>query len=166
MVDDRKPGHTQGDERPVGHPDALDGLKTFYGATIGSRTETDGERRIMKALLIVAHGSRRPEGNKEIMDLAERLAAQAGDRFDRVAGAFIQFTTPLLGDRIAELAREGVTHITLFPYFIASGSHVSKDIPESVEQARKDHPGLEFTVMPHLGASRRIPALILDELHG
>ncbi|MFH1153399.1 MAG: CbiX/SirB N-terminal domain-containing protein [Pseudomonadota bacterium] len=119
----------------------------------------------MKALLIVAHGSRRPASNDEIKYLASDVANLAGKKFDLVSHAFIQFTTPLLSDEIDALVNQGATDIIIFPYFIASGSHVVQDIPEGVQGAREKHPGIAVTILPHLGQSRGIKQLILDEVN-
>ena len=44
----------------------------------------------MKCLLLIAHGSRRAASNQEVCELAERIQAQAGNRFDLVQGAFLK----------------------------------------------------------------------------
>ena len=50
----------------------------------------------MKALLVVAHGSRREQSNTEIKELAQRIAAQAGQDFDLVECAFLELADPCL----------------------------------------------------------------------
>jgi sirohydrochlorin ferrochelatase len=41
---------------------------------------------------------------------------------------------------------------------------VVKDIPQAVQKAGERHPGVTFTVLPHLGKARGIRQLILDEI--
>lgn len=118
----------------------------------------------MKALLILAHGSRKKESNDEIVRLARALDEHPDTSFDKVLCAFNQFSGPTAPEQIKVLADEGVTHITVFPYFIAAGSHVVSDIPELVKDARKTYPRIKFDVSPHLGAFKGIQHLILSEL--
>jgi sirohydrochlorin ferrochelatase len=116
----------------------------------------------MKALLIAAHGSRKPAANDEIATLAAAIAAIAAGRFDRVRCAFLQLTAPLIPEVIAELVADGADEIVIFPFFIAAGSHVKSDIPNLVAEARGHHPHVRFRVAPHLGACEGIARFILE----
>jgi sirohydrochlorin cobaltochelatase len=118
----------------------------------------------MKALLIVAHGSKKPEPNDEIRKLAEAIQDRAAGRFDVVRHAFIQFAEPLVGDVIDQLASDGMTEIVALPFFIAGGSHVQNDIPEMLAEAEQRHPGLSMTVTTHFGNFEGISDLILSEV--
>ena len=116
----------------------------------------------MKALLIVAHGSRKAAANEEIRTLAERVAAIAAERFDTVRCAFLQLTEPLIPDVIDALVAEGAEEIVAFPFFIAAGSHVHADIPAAILAARDAHPGVIFRITPHLGGCAGIERFIRD----
>lgn len=118
----------------------------------------------MKALLILAHGSRKKESNDEILALARELNERPGKPFDKVLCAFNQFSGPTAGEQIKVLAEQGVRDITVLPYFIAAGSHVVSDIPELVREAARTYPDIRFHVTPHLGAFKGIQNLILSEL--
>ena len=116
----------------------------------------------MKALLIAAHGSRKPAANAEIKSLAMAIAGIAGGHFDRVESAFLQLTEPLIPEVIERLVGDGADEIVVFPFFIAAGSHVRADIPAIVGAAREAHPGVTFRVAPHLGALDGIARFILS----
>jgi sirohydrochlorin ferrochelatase len=116
----------------------------------------------MKALLIAAHGSRKPEANAEIAALAAAIAGIAAGQFDRVASAFLQLTEPSIPEVIAALVAEDATEIVVFPFFTAAGSHVQSDIPGLIAEARSDHPEVTFRVAPHLGACHGIARFILQ----
>lgn len=116
----------------------------------------------MQALLIAAHGSRKPAANVEIATLAEAIGGIAAGRFDLVRNAFLQLTEPLIPETIAGLVAEGATEIVVFPFFIAAGSHVLSDIPAIISEARNTFPEVIFRVTPHLGACEGIPRFILD----
>jgi len=47
----------------------------------------------MKALLLIAHGSRRAESNDEIRALTQKMKTLAGGRFSEVESAFLELAT-------------------------------------------------------------------------
>ncbi|MBU0994252.1 MAG: CbiX/SirB N-terminal domain-containing protein [Proteobacteria bacterium] len=116
----------------------------------------------MKALLIVAHGSRKKESNDEIIRLSAELEKKARDTFDIVASAFIQFATPLVPEVIDQLVAKGVTELIVVPYFIAAGSHVVNDIPRLIDDARKKYNHIAISLTPHLGKFDGMKELILS----
>jgi sirohydrochlorin ferrochelatase len=118
----------------------------------------------MKALIIVAHGSRKTESNSEVAELAIRLSPKATAWFNRVEYSFLQFAEPFLESKIQELAAEGAKQITIFPLFIAAGSHVLNDIPQIVEKVKKDYSGLDIKISTHLGKIKAIDEIILKEV--
>lgn len=118
----------------------------------------------MKALLIIAHGSRKKEYNEEIRRLVKDMEQSEFNRFDFVKCAFNQFAEPTFHEQIEALVNSGATHIKVLPYFIAAGGHVSQDIPELIEGARKDHPSIHIESTPHLGKFSGIIKMILEEV--
>ncbi len=105
----------------------------------------------MKVLILLSHGSRRRESNEEMMRLARTVASLEGCSFDKVVCAFQQFVQPDFPQTLTDLVAQGASHITVFPLFLASGSHVREDVPALMAEARETYPDLTITVMPHLG---------------
>ncbi len=133
----------------------------------------------MNALIIVAHGSRNRESAQQVAALCQKVSEKAKNRFDQnrfdqnrfdqnkfdmVAHAFLQFASPLLEETIEEVVQRGAGRIIVFPFFIAAGSHLLKDIPALVEKAGKAHPGVDFSITRHLGGIDSIEDIILDEV--
>lgn len=118
----------------------------------------------MKALIIAAHGSRKQESNAEVAALADRLAKKATGSFQVVEHAFLQFTEPLLGQKIEALALKGVKQIVIFPFFIASGSHILSDIPEVIRHAGAIYKDIDFKITRHLGIIEAVEEIILREV--
>jgi len=118
----------------------------------------------MNALLVVAHGSRASESNEEVIRLAESLNRRPDSGFDTVLCAFNQFSEPTAEQQIKALVDLGARMITVFPYFIAAGSHVRVDLPELIEAARKTYPQIQFRLSPHFGAFHGVADLIVREL--
>ena len=115
-----------------------------------------------KALLIISHGSRRAASNEEVYALTECIR-QMTDGME-VACAFLEITEPTVQQKIDELSENGVTSIQVFPHFLAAGAHVTSDIPREIEEAKARHPSINFSILPHLGAIKKLPELILGQL--
>jgi sirohydrochlorin ferrochelatase len=116
----------------------------------------------MRALLLVAHGSRREESNQEVRELAERLRAGSGGRFAWVGHAFLELAQPSIPEAVAAAAASGAREVLVLPYFLSAGRHVVKDIPEEVATALREHPEMRIEVAPYLGAMAGVSDLLLD----
>lgn len=114
----------------------------------------------MKTLLIVAHGSRREASNQEVRALARRVEGLAGLSFDRVAIGFLELAEPSVPAALEACIAQGASAVTIFPYFLAAGRHVTSDIPVAIAPIRQRHPGVRIDVLAHLGAAAGLPELI------
>lgn len=115
----------------------------------------------MKALLLVAHGSRRAESNEEIAQLATRVAARAGDDFGLVQHAFLELADPLIPDGIELCIASGATSVQVVPYFLARGTHVADDIPEQVAIKQTQYPDMDIRITDYLGTSDELVDVLL-----
>lgn len=115
----------------------------------------------MKALLVVAHGSRRAESNDEVRALTARIREQAGARFGMVECAFLELAEPSIPDGIECAIRNGAEEVVVLPYFLSAGRHVVKDIPEQVRAKQGEHPRVKIILAPHLGAAQGIAGTML-----
>ncbi|OBF02869.1 cobalamin biosynthesis protein CbiX [Mycobacterium sp. ACS4054] len=108
------------------------------------------------ALILVAHGTRRPEGVQQL----EELAAQASSLTGRpVEVAFVDVLGPTPGEVLSRVRATGRPAIVL-PAFLSRGYHVRADLPAHVEQS--GHP--EVIVTPALGPSGQIARIVGDQL--
>lgn len=110
-----------------------------------------------KALIIVAHGSRKPSSNEEVKALGEQLRTLKQDAYSIIMTSFLEFADPTLEESILSCIDQGIDEIVILPYFLASGHHVTNDIPDIIESLQGKHPTLKVTLKPHLGSS---PAMI------
>ena len=117
----------------------------------------------MKALLVVAHGSRRVESNNEVRALTGHLGAQAHGLYARVQCAFLELAEPSIPDGLRAAIREGATQVTVVPYFLSAGRHVVVDIPAEIEGVRKEYPDIEIVLAPYVGAAPGLTELLLQQ---
>lgn len=82
-----------------------------------------------KGIIIVGHGSRY-EYNKKIMELqAERLKNMG---YKDIYIGFNETSSPRIAETVARMADDGIDEIVALPFFIASGIHMEKEIPEKL----------------------------------
>jgi sirohydrochlorin ferrochelatase len=117
--------------------------------------------RQSRALLVVAHGSRREQSNDEVRLLTEAVRARAGDGFGQVACAFLELAEPSIPDGIEQCISTGAREVVVLPYFLSAGRHVVKDIPAEVAKKVAEHPDVAITIAPYLGAAEGIVELML-----
>ena len=113
-----------------------------------------------RALVIVAHGSRREASNDEVRQLAENIAIKVGDRFMQVESAFLELAEPSIPDGIEKCIQAGAEEVIVLPYFLSAGRHVSQDIPAEVEIKRKQYPHTTISIAGYLGADERVVDLM------
>ncbi len=115
----------------------------------------------MKALIVLSHGSRRRESNREMIALAEKMAAVANQPFAHVSCAFQQFAPPAFEETIADLVARGATQVVVLPLFLAAGNHVLVDVPEMINKARLQHPTITISLAPHLGKTPELASFLM-----
>jgi sirohydrochlorin ferrochelatase len=104
--------------------------------------------------LLVAHGTRNPNGVRMIGDLA---AAMAGVLDETVRVAFVDVLGPAPDEVLRSLHDEPTV---LVPALLSSGYHVRADVPRHVTAS--GHPAI--TVTPALGPSSELTRAMLDRL--
>lgn len=114
----------------------------------------------MKALLLVAHGSRRVASNDEIRALTARIR-ETDPEFDHVDCAFLELAEPSIPEGIRAAIRAGARQLVVLPYFLSAGRHVSEDIPGEVNSVRSEYPDIDISLAPYLGSSPEIARLLV-----
>ena len=80
----------------------------------------------MKGIMIVGHGSRF-NYNKWVMERQKERLEDMG--FENIYIGFNETSIPLAGDTLNIMAAEGIDEVIAVPFFIASGLHITRDIP-------------------------------------
>lgn len=118
----------------------------------------------MKALVMIAHGSRREEANREFALTVQKVRAVQPYKYDVVEYCFLEMATPSLPDTIKKIIDDGITDISILPYFLNSGNHVLIDIPAMVKQLFRDYPTCNIEILPYFGAFEKIEEFISKHL--
>ncbi|MFT6029930.1 MAG: sirohydrochlorin ferrochelatase [Oleiphilaceae bacterium] len=106
----------------------------------------------VKALVVVAHGSRLAASNEEVGELACHLAGLVVEEFPIVGVGFLELAEPLIPESLEKVIEQGATEICVFPYFLSSGRHVVTDVPNEVKTVQEKYPDLQINILTYLGA--------------
>ena len=116
------------------------------------------------ALVVMVHGSPRPESNNDMFRVVERVrerCLQSGE-YSQVEVGFMECNQPTIPDAIETCVRAGATRIVAVPYFLHTGNHVADDLPAFLEDAQERFPDVEFLMGDYLGHDTAIETVLLD----
>ena len=116
----------------------------------------------MKALLVVAHGSRRQASNDEIRQVTQKIAQKAGEKFGDVRCAFLELAEPSIPDGIGECVNAGADEVIVLPYFLSAGRHVAEDIPAEIEKKKAELSNVKIRNITYVGALNGMIDLMLE----
>ncbi len=108
---------------------------------------------IKTTILLVGHGSRNKNGNREIEAFA--TAWRAKNPQWQIEICFIEFAEVLI-DQGLDNAAKGAERVIVVPLILNAAGHVKMEIPHFIADGRKRHPGVEFIYARHLGATERV----------
>jgi sirohydrochlorin ferrochelatase len=101
------------------------------------------------ALLLIAHGSRRPEANADLEHLAQSLRDQGA--YAIVQPSYLELGEPGIIAGGAACVASGATCVVLLPYFLSAGRHVVEDLTAARDELARTHPTIEFLLAGPLG---------------
>lgn len=102
-----------------------------------------------KAIMLLGHGSKALEANETLRKVARSVQEKGG--YDMVLPAFLQMEKPDFQEAVDTLVAKGFDNITVMPYFLYMGLHVTQDMPAEMDEARRKHPGLQIAITHNLG---------------
>ncbi len=116
----------------------------------------------MRALLVVAHGSRRAASNDEVRALTEQIRSHATKQFDYIGSAFLELAEPSIPDGLKQCIEQGATEVVVLPYFLSAGRHVVEDIPDEVAKVTALFPKVSIHIAPYLGTAPDLPETLVN----
>ena len=114
------------------------------------------------AILLMAHGSRIPEANDAVNEIAAMVRQMTG--YDIVEVSFREQHLPNIQTGIDACVAQGAQRILLVPYFLYLGAHVREDLPAELAVARQRHPGVQFAMGHHLGVHRKLAEVVVERI--
>ena len=93
-------------------------------------------------ILAIGHGSKLPYNKEVVTQIADHIARKHSDVI--VRAGFMENSKPSLKEAIEGFSGTGVTKIAAVPVFLASGVHITKDIPQILSLDEKGCGTLEI----------------------
>jgi sirohydrochlorin ferrochelatase len=115
---------------------------------------------VKTAVIILGHGSKNAGAGDALRRLVAEVKKLGGH--DVVEHAFLQYGKPTLEDALEHSARQKAGRIVVVPFFMQSGTHVTKGIPGLVNRARRRYPGIEIVVTDYAGGHPLMAKIVLD----
>lgn len=122
---------------------------------IRTRADTTG-------IVVVDHGSRRPESNRR----HERFVGDWRDRSGLriVEAAHMEMAEPSIGAAFGACVAAGATTVVIAPFFLWPGNHWDRDIPALAAEASAFHPGVSYIVTAPLGPHPLLMDIVEDRI--
>jgi sirohydrochlorin ferrochelatase len=112
-------------------------------------------------IVIVDHGSRREESNRQLEEIAGMFARRFATLYSIVEPAHMELAEPSIATAFGKCVGRGAKRVVVCPFFLGPGKHWTQDIPSLTAEAAARHPGVAYQIASTLGADD----LILDLLN-
>lgn len=96
------------------------------------------------------------------MALGEKVESLLSEHYTYVMTAFLEFSRPSLEESMLSCVEKGTSEIVIMPYFLASGNHVTRDIPEIVQKIQVSYPKVKMVIKEHIGSASGMVTLLSD----
>lgn len=118
-----------------------------------------------ECIVMIGHGSPRQTANR-LDSIAAILhnRLHPGCRDDCVRTAYLQFGEPGIDKAIDDCISQGAKKVILHPFFLSEGQHVTKDIPEMIQDARLRHPYVKFVYTEPLGIHEKLAQIAIERI--
>lgn len=113
-------------------------------------------------LLFVAHGTPIPAANAPLERVLQQVQAKQG--YGSALIGYLDCNQPDILSAFDRLVAQGVTQITVLPYFLHLGRHVRQDLPALFDQARQRHACVEIRVAEHLGFDPLLAEVVAERV--
>jgi sirohydrochlorin cobaltochelatase len=115
-----------------------------------------------ESIVLLGHGSRRSEANNILKSIVKIIKPKfLGINIEY---AFLELAEPNIRDIIEKLAANRYDSIYVIPYFLYSGNHVSRDIPEILGEYREKYPDIKLKLGDYLGIDERLAELVTERI--
>ena len=114
------------------------------------------------AVLLIAHGSRRPVANDDLVQLAQLVAERGG--YEIVEVSYLELAEPTISNGGRRCVERGASRVLMLPYFLSAGVHVVNDLESQRSALQVEFPHIEFVLCPHLGLHPLMAEIVLERL--
>ena len=111
-------------------------------------------------IIIVDHGSRSSESNRQLRDVVDAFVRTFDQRYRIVEPAHMELAEPSIADAFRQCVQRGAEEVIVCPFFLSPGKHMQEDIPRLAAEASERYAVKRFTVAGPLGLDELIVRLL------
>ncbi|MBI5810128.1 MAG: precorrin-8X methylmutase [Deltaproteobacteria bacterium] len=115
-----------------------------------------------RGILLLGHGSKVAEANETLRRVAAAVEREGG--YPMVLPAFLQMERPDFREAVDTMVERGCKEITVMPYFLYSGAHVTKDLPSEISAVKAKYPDINVKVTGNLGYHGNLIDIIIERV--
>lgn len=101
-----------------------------------------------QALLLIAHGSRRPEANADLEKVADQLRERG---WKWAVASYLELAEPTIHQGGIQCVESGAQEVILVPWFLSAGMHVRRDLRDARQKLAEAFPEITFRLAEPLG---------------
>jgi sirohydrochlorin ferrochelatase len=113
-------------------------------------------------ILLIAHGSRQPEANRDLHDLAARLRNRGPHAI--VEASFLELAPPEILEAGTACVARGADRVLMIPYFLSAGVHLQRDLTAARDELVARFPNVRFELAPPLGPHRLLDEIVIERI--
>ncbi|ERN52984.1 sirohydrochlorin chelatase [Alkalihalophilus marmarensis] len=117
----------------------------------------------MRAILLVGHGSRDPEGNEQVKRMIEELSTKL-DPGLLIETCYLEFAKPTIEQGIQTCVEKGASSVFVIPLMLLAAGHSKIHIPAAIDEARERYPQIQFTYGRPFGIHEETLEICKDRL--
>ena len=114
------------------------------------------------AVLLIAHGSRRPAANEDLARLADLVRER--NVYDMVEISYLELADPTIPQAARTCLSRGATRVLMLPYFLSAGAHVTSDLGRHRRELSEEFPDADFMLCPPLGLHPLLVEVVFERL--
>ncbi len=118
----------------------------------------------MKAVLVVAHGSKKTQQNDVLYEIINMVRQNLNSEEYFVEGTFISFKEMNIEFKLKEVIEKGATEIIIVPYLLFAGNYVKNIIPTKIDRFMESYPNIKILYKESLGVDKRLAEIIVDRI--
>jgi sirohydrochlorin cobaltochelatase len=115
-----------------------------------------------EVIILLGHGSRRMEANNILKSITKIIKPKFLK--ENIEYAFLELAEPNIKDVLEKCIKNGAKLIYVIPYFLYSGNHVSRDIPEILNEYSDKYPAVKIKLGNYLGIDERLAELVMERI--
>ncbi|OLS39381.1 sirohydrochlorin chelatase [Alkalihalophilus pseudofirmus] len=117
----------------------------------------------MRAILLVGHGSRDPEGNEQVKHMIGELSTKL-DPGLLVETCYLEFAKPTIEQGIQTCVEKGASSVFVIPLMLLAAGHSKIHIPAAIDEAKERYPHIQFTYGRPFGIHEETLEICKDRL--